>query len=210
MTFKHPKSPFVCNCSGSSVRMKFNQVRCGDDQRGHTSFLRSLRWFLASTAGPATFVAALSCAVSFAQDISSGMSPEVAQQIQAITNEKLQRTDAQKKIEPALLYAAREANGLPQFPNAPGLRLPQLSAQGLVDTTGQILVDITTTGASGLEEQIRSLAGTVISSLPEYNAVRAKLPVTALESLAASPLVKTIKATSAQCLPTCSPTSAPA
>src|SRR5262245_6837249 len=157
------------------------------------SKIRSFRWFLASTAGPVTFVAALSCAVSFAQDPPSGMSPEVAQQIQAIAIEKQQRTEAQKKIEPALLYAAREARGLPQFPNAPGLRLPQLSASSAVDVDGQVLVDITTTGASALTEQIRSLGGSVISSLPDYNAVRAKLPITALENLAASPLVKSIK-----------------
>ena len=192
MTFKHAKSPFVCNCSGSSIRMKFNQVCWGDDRPGVTSFLRSLRRFLASTAGPATFAAALSGTVSFAQDTPSGMSNAVVQQIQAIVTDKMQRTDAQNKIEPALLYAARNALGLPQFPNAPTLQLQDLSAK--VDTDGQVLVDIgTTTGAGALADLISSLGGSVISSFPQYNAMRAKLPVTALETLAASPLVKNIR-----------------
>ena len=148
---------------------------------------------LTTFSGTLAFMAVIFCAPAFAQNPPPGMSPQVLQQIQAIAGEKAQRTDAQKKIDSALLYAARAANGEPQFPNAPGLSFPQLSATNLVGPDGRVLVDIATTDASGLAGPIQSLGGSVISSFPPYNTVRASLPVTALESLAAIPSVKSIR-----------------
>jgi hypothetical protein len=148
---------------------------------------------LATFSGTLAFMAVISCAPAFAQESPPGIGPQAAQQIQAIAGEKSQRTDAQKKIDSALLYAARAANGQPQFPNAPGLTLPQLSASNLVGADGRVLVDIATTDAAGLAGPIQSLGGSVISSFPAYNAVRASLPVTVLESLSAVPSVKSIR-----------------
>jgi hypothetical protein len=130
---------------------------------------------------------------AFAQQQPPGVSPQALQQMQAIAGEKRMRTDAQKKIDSALLFAARAANGQPQFPNAPGVTLPQLSATNLVGTDGRMLVDIATTDATGLAGTIQSLGGIVISSFPAFNSVRASIPAAALESLAAVPSVRNIR-----------------
>jgi hypothetical protein len=128
---------------------------------------------------------------ALAQDVP--LSPNVLRQIQAMTNEKSQRTDAQKKIDSSVLHAARAANGEAPVPGAPDLSLSQLGADNLVQSDGRILVDITTTDAAGLAAQISSLGGNVVSALPQFDAVRASLPATIVETIAAAPSVKSIR-----------------
>lgn len=96
-------------------------------------------------------------------------------------------------MDSSLIYSAREANGQSQFPNAPGLRLPQLSANDSVSATGLVLVDIKTTDANATAEQIRLRGGTVMSALPQYNAVRANVPIAVLDAIAAIPAVTSVR-----------------
>src|SRR5262249_25745797 len=126
---------------------------------------------------------------AFAQ--SPPLANSALQQMQAIANDKSSWNEAQQKLEPKLLYAARAAKGLPQVPGAQ--QLPQLYSNDLVNAAGQVRVDISTTDATGLTGVIQSLGGTVISSFPQYEAVRASLPVTALENLAANASVKSVR-----------------
>lgn len=127
---------------------------------------------------------------SYAQGAApDGMSPQVFQQIQAIIKDKSQLTEAQQKLQFGLLQASRIAKGQPPVPGLDS----SLPVPNLVDNSGNTLVDIVTTDASGLVPKIQSLGGTVVSSFPQYNAVRANMPAAALEALAAEPSVKTIK-----------------
>lgn len=128
-----------------------------------------------------------------AQTPPEGMSPEVFTQIQAIFDDKATLTDAQKKLDSQLVYAARAARGQPAVRRLGGTS-PQLHDSNLVDAAGFTTVDITTTDAAGLSSQIQLLGGTVISAFPQYNAVRASVPVALIEALAGDPSVKSIRA----------------
>lgn len=119
--------------------------------------------------------------------VPDGMSPQVFQQIQAIANDKSQMTPAQKKLGSGLLQASQAANGQSSGAAA------QLYDRNIVDAGGNVLVDIATTDAAGLAGPIQQLGGSVVSSFPQYNAVRARLPVTALETLAGNPSVRSIR-----------------
>jgi hypothetical protein len=146
---------------------------------------------VAPIAGAVAYMIGVTFTPAHAQD--APLSPNVLRQIQAMTDEKLQRTDAQKKIDSAVLHAARAANGEAPVGGASDLTLSQLGAANLVQPDGRILVDITTTDAVGLAAQISSLGGIVISALPQYDAVRASLPATVVETVAAVPSVKSIR-----------------
>jgi hypothetical protein len=109
----------------------------------------------------------------------------------AVIPDKSRSTAAQQKLEISLLYASRLARGL--APNPGGGGLPTGQAAAAVDAAGFVLVDIATTNAAGLAGPIRRLGGTVVSSFPQYNAVRARVPAKALEVLAAIAAVRTIR-----------------
>jgi hypothetical protein len=122
-------------------------------------------------------------------------------QIHALERQKLDRTPAQRKMDSQLLYGLH-ASALERV--APELR-PDLQIAG----DGRVLVDITavlsketpggppSTAARprgplprqrvGVLGRIEDLGGTVVSSFPEYRAVRALLPLSSLETLAEDP-----------------------
>ncbi len=95
-------------------------------------------------------------------------------QIEALLSQKAQRTAAQRKLSSQLLDAWR--TGRDQRP---------------VDTpvTVDIRADVTPT----LLERIHALGGTVINSIPKYQAIRARLPLSALEPLATLDAVQSIR-----------------
>lgn len=175
-------------------------VRCALTQIRSTSQIRPLEHFVSRIVRPIGLLAAIFTLAapggSLAQSagaVPDGMSPQVFQQIQAIANDKAQRTPAQRKLGSDLIYAARAANGLPAVQGADALQLPPLYDRNIVDAGGSVLVDISTTDADALAGPIQQLGGSVMSSFPQYNFVRAKLPVTVLEALAANPSVRSIR-----------------
>jgi Subtilase family len=116
------------------------------------------------------------------------LSPNVINQIAAISAEKASRTPAQQKIDSRLLYASREYRGIPR---AAGV--PQMMTSVEVDSPGRTTVDIKAQITNEMLEQIRSLGGTVVSAFPRFNAVRAMLPIDRIEDLAAMPEVRFIR-----------------
>lgn len=114
------------------------------------------------------------------------ISASVAEQIEAIVDDKADRTPAERKVASDLLYAAAEADGGPAVAGA-----PDLESKAEVDD-GRTDVDIAATVDDGLLDRIEALGGDVVASVPAFDAVRATLPVEAVTDLAADRRVRTI------------------
>ena len=128
---------------------------------------------------------ALSTAAS-AQELRIGAS--ALQQIETLMQEKASRSPAQRRISSDLLFEARRQRG-----EAIVQGLSSLRSSVQADSTGRVLVDIKAEVTDGLLRDIEALGGQVVSSHAGYGAVRAKVPLLQLESLAQAPQVKFIR-----------------
>ena len=100
-------------------------------------------------------------------------------QIEELLAAKEQRTPAQRKVISQLLDAA----GSTRSPRAPGT----------ASTDERVTVDIRTDVTPAVLARIQSLGGTVLNSLPKYRAIRAHLPLSAVEPLAAHDTIQSIR-----------------
>ena len=114
------------------------------------------------------------------------LSQNVIDQIAAISAEKAARTPAQRKIDSALLDATHPS---PYATSAIG----GVRSAVEVDARGVTLVDIKAKVTDTLLAKIRGQGGTIVSSLPEYNFIRASIRVSALEQIASSPEVRSVR-----------------
>ncbi|WP_218033075.1 hypothetical protein [Brevifollis gellanilyticus] len=93
----------------------------------------------------------------------------------------------QQKLDSHLIMGLKKSRGEPPF-DRPTLFDPDLP----VDAEGKVTVDLTAKVTPGLLEQIRSSGGEVISHFEAMNAVRARVPLVQVETLAALPEVRFI------------------
>ena len=128
-------------------------------------------------------------------------------QIEALLAAKAQRTAAQRKVSSQLLDAAESAQlpetATPRQPAPEGiaqqLRGPDAAAgQQAGNPDGapepeRVTVDIRADVTPAVLARIRTLGGTVIDSVPKYEAIRAQLPLRAMEMLAALDAIRTIR-----------------
>ena len=108
-------------------------------------------------------------------------------QIQALMDEKDLRTPEQQKMDSQLIYARKQRQ---QRSIAPGLDGPVAAV--MVERDGYVTVDIKSQVTAKVLESIRNLGGSVISSVEQFNAIRARMPLEGLETLAALDEVKAI------------------
>lgn len=102
----------------------------------------------------------------------------IAAQMSALHQEKASRTPAQRKMDSQLVLTARQRQG-----NMP-VELGALRAPLDAAADNRVLVDIKATVTPELLAQIAAVGGTVVNSFPQYNAIRAWLPVDQVEPLA--------------------------
>ena len=127
-----------------------------------------------------------------------GELPEKAvRQIKAMLTTKAQRTSAQRKVSSQLLDGARsvqlpETAGSAQQPPAPAVSARQQAADADVDAE-RVMVDIRADVTPAVLTRIRELGGTVINSVPKYQAIRAQIPLRAVVMLAALDEIRTIR-----------------
>ena len=114
--------------------------------------------------------------------------PALGRQIEALLAEKAQRTPAQRKVSSHLLHAARVARG-EEIAGGSALRLSAVA----VAADGTVLVDVRAGVTPAVLARIEALGGSVLSSVPRYDAVRARLPLAAVEALAELDDVQTIR-----------------
>ena len=129
----------------------------------------------------------------------AGLPVRAVQQIEALLAAKAQRTAAQRKVSSQLLDAAEtaqlpETEGIAQQPRGPAVSALQREAGAdAMAEPERVTVDIRADVTPAVLDRIRALGGTVINSVPKYRAIRAQLPVTAIERLAALAAVQTIR-----------------
>ncbi len=116
----------------------------------------------------------------------SSLPPEAVRQIEAILAEKAQRTPAQQKVSSNLLRELRVRRG-----DAP-MAAAALRRSALVSPDGMADVDIAADVTPDLLARIGAAGGSLVSSVARYGAVRARIPLAALESIAALDEVRVI------------------
>ena len=112
-----------------------------------------------------------------ASDESSGID---AGQIGVRLGVKAQRTAAQRKVSSQLLDAQRAA-------------VARRQATGTDTADEMVTVDIRADVTPAVLERIRALGGTVITSVERYRAIRARVPLAAVEPLAELDAIQSIR-----------------
>ena len=139
---------------------------------------------------PRVFAMALTVAVgsstAFAQTTQS-LPASALQQISELTADKENRTPAQRKVSSSLLYTAKVKRGLPITASVSAL-LPAVQ----VTDNGLVSVDIAGNISKALLEAIEQAGGEVLPIRGKAGAIRAMVPLDAVENLAAMQEVKTI------------------
>ena len=145
---------------------------------------------------------------------------KAVRQIEALLAAKAQRTPAQRKVSSQLLEAQRtpaqrkvssqlldeqrtptqrKLNSQLQDALRAPLQKPTVAGTSRLQATDpdakneRVMVDIRTDVTPTVLKRIRDLGGTVISSVPKYQAIRAQLPLRAVERLAALDAIRTIR-----------------
>ena len=116
------------------------------------------------------------------------LSPELVAQIEAIMAEKAQWTEAQQKVSSHLLQAQKIQRG---EPIADGVVLRESPVD--VEAGGMVTVDVRADVTPAVLERIEDLGGSVVNSVSQYDAIRADLPLAALEALAELDAVQSIR-----------------
>ncbi|MFO0689816.1 MAG: S8 family serine peptidase [Myxococcota bacterium] len=115
-------------------------------------------------------------------------SPGAVATIDALLAEKAGRTPVQRKLASRLIHAERMHR---RVPIAAGLRSLAIGLDR--DATGRVLVDLKGEIGPALAARIEALGGHVVSRHPPLRALRAWMPLGALETLAAEPAVERIR-----------------
>ncbi len=109
-------------------------------------------------------------------------------QIESLIREKETRTPEQKKIDSQLLYRLKQKRG---GQIAPGVENLAIGVREGSD--GRALLDIRAKVTPEVLEAIRQAGGEVISAHEQFDAIRAKLPLEALEQIAGLDEIKFIR-----------------
>ncbi len=104
----------------------------------------------------------------------TGLSARTVRQIQAILEAKQERTLAQRKVDSQLLEEWQKARGRP-------------------GADRMVTVDLRAEVTPEVLDRIRELGGKVLSSVEHYRAIRAELPLSEVEALAAHQAVRSIR-----------------
>ena len=116
------------------------------------------------------------------------ISQSAMRQIEALMEEKASRTPEQNKIDSQLLYKLKQKRGVRI---APGIERLGVGVKESAD--GSVLLDIRAKVTPEVLEAIRQAGGEVISAHEQFDAIRARLALDALEKLAGLDEVKFIR-----------------
>jgi hypothetical protein len=121
------------------------------------------------------------------KDATEDLSAEVVQQISDLQAEKARRTPAQRHLNSNLLLAAKRENGTETASTQ------SLETNLKKDSADRVLVDMTASISPALTGAVTNVGGRIVNSFPEYDSMRAWLPLSSVETLALRGDVKFIK-----------------
>ncbi len=114
------------------------------------------------------------------------LSPVARQQIAALLTEKDARTPVQTKLDSQLRYAELAMMGAVAFDGA--------NIKGAApDSTGYFTVDISANVSLALLSAIGAQGGQIVNSFPQWHAIRARIPGSAMETVAGLPGVNFLR-----------------
>jgi uncharacterized repeat protein (TIGR01451 family) len=116
-----------------------------------------------------------------------GISQSALRQIEALIEEKASRTPSQMKIDSQLLYSLKQKRGERM---APGVESLAMGVREAAD--GNVLLDIRARVTPEVLGAIRKAGGEVVYSYEQFDAIRARLPMGALEAIAGLDEIKFI------------------
>jgi len=137
---------------------------------------KTASWFRRWTWISLGWVAFAAILPGFGQEISRS----AMEQIEILLQEKMSRTPLENKLRSDLLYLQKKISGSTLFNG-----LPQFETITLDRADERLLLDIKANVSPQLLEEIARLGGEVINALPQYSAVRALVPLSAVRFLAA-------------------------
>jgi len=118
----------------------------------------------------------------------TSIQPQAWKQMSVLMTEKATRTPTQRKIASSLLLEIKRQTDVV-------LReaLPKLRTRVEIAADGRVLLDLDAEVDDALLRRIEALGGEVVSAFPQFEAVRARLPLGEIENLAASEQVRTLR-----------------
>ena len=126
--------------------------------------------------------AAQSVSVQDRRKQANGMSLFAANQINALNQEKISRTPAQRKIDSNVLYTLRMMDGLAA---APGVQYLETGVE--LDANNNIAVDIVANVSESLLNMLSDAGALILYSNAGLRSIRALIPPGSIEGIAASP-----------------------
>ena len=114
----------------------------------------------------------------YAQTAQISISETALAQIKILMDDKKARTVSQKKIDSQILFQIKRSSG-----NRALRAMTSLRNSVQLSPSGRILVDIKANVTPGVIKSIQNNTGTVINSHPNYNSIRAEIPITKIEEL---------------------------
>jgi len=122
----------------------------------------------------------------------SRINTTVLQQIQVLQDRKTSLTPTQRKVDLHLRYAQEQQLQAIASADAITSQVPKLRSSVKVYEDGTTLVDVKATVTPQLLSAITAQGGTIISSVAEYNAIRARVPLDKIDALAAASEVQSV------------------
>jgi subtilisin-like proprotein convertase family protein len=116
------------------------------------------------------------------------LSAELRNQITALQAEKESRTPAQRKMDSQLVHLVRKQRG-----EKLGAGLEAFEKGVKASESGSELVDLNCIVSEPLLAALKAANGQIVASVPRFNSVRVRLPVTQLEAIAARDDVSFVK-----------------
>jgi subtilisin family serine protease len=116
------------------------------------------------------------------------ISDSVQTQLSTLVREKAGRTSTQKKMNSQLLYAIRQRAGDPLF-----TKVPALTSSVTISDRDMVLVDIKADVTDTLLAEIESAGAEIVNHHSRFNAIPAKVPYTAIETLAGKESISRIR-----------------
>jgi hypothetical protein len=115
------------------------------------------------------------------------IAPSALAQIDALLQEKDNRTPAQRKIDSQLIYGIRIGRGEPVAAGVQTLAVDL--ARDIESDASRIVVDVTANVSDALQIQLRAMGVRVIDAQPAYNSLRLSVTLAGIEAVAALPQV---------------------
>lgn len=135
---------------------------------------------------PASLLLALLC--STLSCLWAQSDQRMTEQIKKLLDEKNRRTAVEKKVSSQLLQAIREKNGQKM---TDGVELEPANVEA--DANGYLLIDIRATVSDSLLQAIKNAGGSIQSSFPKYDAIRARIHLSKVLAVAAFPQVISVR-----------------